>query len=663
MSVKSFAKRLLTEKENKRYERCLAARKVCYSDWLREQERRWREEACAERTEDRGSETSWDECRFVLIYSAAGEPADYAAKSIARYFKENPETFVVYGDEDILNAEGKADFPWFKPDWSPDFLDSCFYVGSLVAVRREHWQKLQEHYEKRYPGRLQEIFKAEKGDEVYRVADTDAYEQWFHDCVREGYEKSSRFVGHIPQILFHAESKEAQVRFLRESAYLQSKRQELLRGFREEYAGEEENCNPAVSVVIPSRDHPDILRQCVESVRTASADISAEIIVVDNGSNAENKTKIMDMMQEVAGLEMNGGRLSIRYLYEPMEFNFSRMCNRGAGEARGKFLLFLNDDVVLEDGCVGEMAARAERCYTGAVGLKLLYPDNGLIQHAGITNLPMGPVHKLQFQKDDCDDYGKVNHCCRNFLAVTAACLMVEKKKFWEAGGFSEELKVAFNDVDLCFQLYELGYHNACLNDIYARHHESLSRGADESEEKLARLLEERDGLYRRHPKLEGRDPYYSVFLNREGLDTGIRPAYETAGNRLQQMEQLSEFHNIEACRQDECLMVRVEDCRNLQITGYSIILGDNNACYKKLLLLREEDGRNEKIFSAPLEAQYRPDLEENLPDQIHVSLSGFFVKLKEGMVPAGRYRIGVMAESRIGGCRLVNWSNRFVEL
>ena len=106
-----------------------------------------------------------------------------------------------------------------------------------------------------------------------------------------------------------------------------------------------------------------------------------------------------------------------------------------------------------------------------------------------------------------------------------------------------------------------------------------------------------------------------------------------------------------------------MEDCRNLRITGYSIILGDNNACYKKLLLLREEDGREQKIYSAPLEAQYRPDLEDNLPDQIHVSLSGFFVKIKKGMVPAGRYRIGIMAESRIGRCRLVNWSNRFVEL
>lgn len=655
MSIKGLVKQVLTEKENKRYEKRLADSKVSYADWLREQERCWRGEGCEDGV---GGDND-----FVLICAADGKLTDYARKSIARYFNENSDAFVVYGDEDVLDADGKADLPWFKPDWSPDFLDSCLYFGSLVAVRREHWQKLRENYEAVYPGRWQQLFGPKDEEEFYRVTDLDAYERWLHDCVSGGYEKGSRSVAHIPQILFRAQSEKMQRRFLEKSDYLHARRQGLLTGFFENFADVESAHKPVVSVIIPSKDQPDILRQCVEGVRTACADIPCEILLVDNGSRPENKAKIESMIQEAGCLKMNGRELPIRYFYEPMEFNFSRMCNMGAKEAKGELLLFLNDDVVLGDECVGEMAARAARAYTGAVGIKLLYPDSGRIQHAGIMNLPMGPVHKLQFQADDKDYYGKANHSCRNFLAVTAACLMVEAEKFREAGGFSEELRVAFNDVDLCFRLYELGYYNVCVNDLNAWHHESLSRGADESPEKLARLLEEREKLYRSHPMLESLDPYYSIYLNREGLDTLIRPAYETAGNQLQKAEGFLKPTDISNCRQDECLMVRVEDCRGRKMTGYSVVLGDNNACYEKVLLLESGTGTEGRVFGLTAEGQYRPDLEENLPDQTNVAMSGFSVELGAEAVPKGNYRIGMMARNRITGGRLVNWSNRFVEL
>lgn len=660
MSIKSLVKQVLIKKENRRYEKQMLHRKLTYGDWLKEQEKLWSE----------GRDSISQE--FVLIIASKGKLASYATKSIDMFFDENPETMILYGDEDLVTDAGEYDAPWFKPDWSPDFLDSCLYFGSLVAVRVEYWRKIREAYELIYPGFWQQLFAEEIPERIYHVTDLTAYEKWLHYCVSAGYAKDSHIVGHVSQILFH--SREEQKRFQGESDYLKEMRRGLLNCFFEISDDCEKTKTPAISVIIPSKDHPDILQQCVESVKKFGAHVPFEILVVDNGSEPENKVKTEELLKEEASVGINGKECSIRYLYQPMEFNFSRMCNLGADEAKGKLLLFLNDDVTLEDGCVAEMAARAVRGYTGAVGVKLLYPDTGRIQHAGITNLPMGPVHKLQSMSDDRNYYGRANDSCRNFLAVTAACLMVEKKKFQEAGGFPEELKVAFNDVDFCFRLYELGYFNVCINDIYGYHHESLSRGDDESEEKLKRLLEEREILYRRHPQLEGKDPFYSDFLNRDGLDVRIAPAYMTAGNHPENISKTELATELENYREDKCLMVRVEDARRAQIVGWSVVLGDDNACYAKKLLLRsisEQPGNQpnhpastqaDTVYEVVLEGQYRPDLEENMPDQKNVALSGFWVELHQAALPRGIYQIGVAGRNRVTGMKLLNWSNRILE-
>lgn len=671
MGIKKLVKQVLTQKENRRYERLLKDRRVTYSVWLAEQERRLAMEP---------SRTVQD-AAFVLIQAGKGSIAPGTHKRIERCFSENPEVQVVYGDEDVRAAEGEYTSPWFKPGWSPDFLDSCLYFGGLTAVRRVFWEEQKDFYDRVYPGRWQTIFGDLTKDGSCVVTDLEAYEKWLHDCVGAAYRKGSGLVGHIAQILFHGESEEEQSQFLEESDFLSAKRRSLLSGFYDCYVSEEK-AEPVVSVVIPSKDQPDILRQCVEGVKRAAVDIPLEIIVVDNGSGEENKVKAERMLQAMTEVGADGKGISIRYIYSPMEFNFSRMCNLGAEQAQGALLLFLNDDVVLEKDCISEMAARAVRSYTGAAGIKLLYPGTGRIQHAGITNLPMGPVHKLQSLRDDSDYYGKVNNCGRNFLAVTAACLMVEKKKFLEAGCFCEELPVAFNDVDLCFRLYELGYHNVCLNHIRASHHESLSRGDDEAPDRLKRLLAEKRKLYERHPGLEGRDPYYSGFLNREGLDVRIAPAYLTSGNRVQSAAELRPMTGLADCREDRCLLVRVEDIGGGKIVGWSVVLGDDNACYERKLLFRrltgaetddfgargersdEENGNctDGRIYGITLEGQFRPDLEENMPDQRNVALSGFILEAPEDFLPPGCYRIGTYARNRVTGLKLINWSSREFE-
>lgn len=673
MKIKELAKQMLTQRENQHYEKALQARRGTYAAWLEGREKASGKLLMpgggAKFDENRisaaltGAEEREKDSDFVIVHVEKGALAVGAEEKAEKYFREHPEAQLLYGDEDNCEA------PWFKPDWSPDLLDSFFYFGSVTAMRRELFQRAAQ-----WMPRLVEAAGSENRAMCYTISDWNAYEKWVHICagLAGGYRKGSRSIGHIADILFHGESREAQDRFLQHSEFLKTEREALLRDFRDGWiipgkAGQKRN--PVISIVIPSKDQPDVLGKCLRGCALAAqgaadgASIPYEVIIVDNGSSAENRRRIEALAgQEEAG-RVGEEAAGMTYLYQPMEFNFSRMCNLGAAEAKGEFLLFLNDDVELcQPGTLTEMAALADRDYTGAVGLKLYYPDSVRIQHAGITNLPMGPVHKLQFMADDRDYYYGANRGKRNVLAVTAACLMVEKTKYLEAGGFSEELRVAFNDVDFCFRLYELGYQNVCVNDRYAYHHESLSRGDDESAEKLERLLQERDKLYERHPQLDGADPYYSVHLNQTGLDTGIRPAYLTAGNKIQKSRGKFFTFSPKRYRPDACLMVRVEDCRDGKILGYCVVIGDNNACYDRMLLLRNT-AVSAQIYALQLEGQYRPDLEENMPDQTNVALCGFHVEIEAGEIPPGKYRLGMAVISRVSGVRLTNWSNRSVLL
>ena len=721
MGVKDLIKQALIEKENKAYRLRLKSFQMSYGDWAAELEAGQLEV----------EPESADRRDFVVITCSEGCLSEHALLDIDSFFYTYPETMLLYGDEDVWPGRGQGAertderrSPWFKPDWSPDLFYSWPYFGSLVAVDRVLYDKMQSFY----GGQTENQGVFIRGDQDgidLKVTDFAAYALWLYriTAMAGAYQKGSIVIGHIPSILFHCSDEAEQLKFLEDTPSGQNNRKRCLQDFRdgrillETHNGVADNVElpePLVSVIIPSKDNPDILKKCLQGCKSAiscgekevqsgreeklqndgkdksqsgwkeklqsggkrtETVLPIEIILVDNGSSPENRAKVEELLQE-----MNSSCFQLHYVYEPMEFHFSKMCNLGAEHAKGQFLLFLNDDVELcLPGCIAQMAALADREYTGAVGMKLYYPDSDRIQHAGITNLPMGPVHKLQFLNDNICYYYKTNRGWRNVLAVTAACLMVDRDKFAQVGGFSVELRVAFNDVDLCFQLYELGYWNVCMNDLYAYHHESLSRGDDEAPEKLERLLQERDLLYRRHPELAGQDPYYSIHLNRQGLDTRIRPAYEIAANKVGQPGESPRRFDPAGWRRDNCLLVRIEDSHDDMISGYGVVLGDDNACYNMRLLFKsaaykdlglqgqdalppnEENERTADIYAVSIIEQYRPDLEENMPDQVNVALSGFAVKLAEDFLPPGSYQLGLAARNKVTGLRLINWSNRVI--
>lgn len=618
MGLKETVKQLWIRKIEKEYEKMLAGKKSSYDTWVHRQEEA--ERVYAESAADAG------QTAYILYVQKNGYLSEHAHTWIADYFAKHPQVQILYGDEDFLTTEGKREKPWYKPCWSPDTYLSQFYVGSVIAVRQES-EKSGKCIFFEHPGEIR--------------ANLTAYiRKW------GGFEKDCRTIARCPHVLFHVREEKVW------ESYLASAEQQPFMEEMPLLSGR----NDDVSVIIPSKDHPDILSKCLDSLKQIPG---PEILIVDNGSSEENRDKIQSIVQNINEDEKR--MQSVRYLYHPMDFNFSEMCNIGANAAAGKYLLFLNDDIeVCGVEWIHAMKEKASRPYVGAVGLKLYYPEGIRIQHAGITNLPVGPVHKMQFAQDEGSIYFDRNKANMNCLAVTGACMMIEKEKYVCAGGFKDSLRVAYNDVELGFSLYEAGYQNVILNEYHAYHHESLSRGSDESKEKLERLVKEREHLYELHPALRGVDPYYPEGLSKDGLDSRIVPGYVNALNTIQDAVFKEEVLNMEHIREDKCLFLGIEQSTYGQIKGYGVVLGDNNACYDRYVVLE----RNGSCFIAKAQNTYRQDLEENMKDQHNVALCGFHLQLSSEectkLAEDTEYRIGVMAVHKINKGKLLNWSGRY---
>ena len=622
MGIKERLKGILTRRQEKHYVKQLAMRKVNYESWVKEQEK--------SALKDQGQMLLFN--GGVHIWCAkAGKPHENAVAWIEEYFSQNPQIMIAYGDEDVLTGEQGRKNPWYKPDWSPDTYESCFYVGSVIAIRSTFVQELCE----------ENILPFQTEDRQY-FENACRMREWLDKAVRKagGFKKGCNRIGRIPQILFHV---------TKESVWEEYLSCAMPKSDTAPSVPEAAELKQKLSVIIPSKDNPQLLEQCLkslqESIEAQKDHVDIELIVVDNGSNSENRKALETLLQ------------THTYIYAPMEFNFARMCNMGAIAATGNVLLFLNDDIeFVKNQWLLKMLAKAVLPYVGAVGLKLYYPDSQMIQHSGVTCLPIGPVHKLQGFADDKQYYYGKNQFVQNCLAVTGACLMVEKVKFAEVGGFLDNLQVAYNDVDLCISLYEAGYQNMVVNSCFAYHHESLSRGNDESDEKQKRLQTEWAILQNRHPYFAVEDPFYPKQLNTQSLDARIVPGYHSAKNQAQTAAWKTGKKLLDKAREDACVMMRIEACNKTLLQGYSVVLGDNNACYDKYLLLKDAEGR---LVSMALEGQYRMDLEENLPDQKNVALGGFCISNPAVNLRKGEYRIGILAVNRINRSRIFNWSNK----
>lgn len=632
--VRQQAEKLLDMEYIKRRRQC----RLDYAEWLKGLEQQQQAEE-----DDREWEKEPDP---VLLAFEAGSWAPDAAQRIRRFLAKNPEVQLVYGDEDVCEREGdkickkRYEKPWLKPCWSPDSYLCRDYLGSAVAVRRSLYDKLTEE-ERRDMGACH--------DRLVQLAG--------------GFEKGCIQIAHMTGILYHRHSVWPLPGEGRPGVKLEERGAEAAEkesGFRGETAASGEEVE--VSVVIPSKDNAAVLIRCLDTLCQTVRRLSYEIILVDNGSGAQAREMIAKEVEKLKNTkEYQGCLKGIQVIYQPMEFNFSRMCNMGAAASKGGFLLFLNDDIeAVEPGWLEGMVEKAKQPWVGAVGYKLLYPDGEKIQHAGVTNIILGPTHKLQHQLDCRTYYDGRSEGIWNMLAVTGACLLLRREVFDEVEGFCEEMKVAFNDVDLCFKIYEKGYHNVVINEGHLLHHESLSRGLDETEEKHNRLMGEYYLLFDLHPQLKSRDPYYHPWLNGTVQDTAIKPAYLEGAILADPREYEPAEEPINA-RLDDCLMFRVEYADKKEMYGYAVVLGSDNACFTKKLLFRSVDSPD-KLYGMDFTDQYRSDLEMNLPDQKNVGLCGYRISFAKPL-PPGEYKVGLVARDRISGMTLINWNPRNIRV
>lgn len=435
--------------------------------------------------------------------------APNALYEVALALERDSAADVVYTDEDKVTTELDEHFqPHLKPDFSLDLLRSNNYICHFFVVRRSVVEKVG--------GFRREFDGAQDYDFIFR-------------CV-----EAAQKVAHVPEILYHWRTHKASTADNPASkmyAFDAGKRAIEAHLARTGTKGAVEHTpdfgfyrvkypvqgRPLVSVIIPNKDERETLKACLESIRSQTDYQNYEIIIVENNSLTD---EIFHYYKELSGDPQ------VRLLRWKKEFNYSAINNFGAAHARGEYLLFLNNDVtIITPEWMGEMLGVCQRREAGAVGVKLLYPDN-TIQHAGCV-VGMGGVAGHMFVDMPAGRTGYLHKASllQDVSAVTAACMMIKKEVFHKVGGFTEELAVAFNDVDLCLKVNRAGY--LVVYDPYAQlyHMESKTRGAEDDEAKVRRFQTEIEYM-RCHwlDILKTGDPYYNKNLSLTKWNYSLRP-------------------------------------------------------------------------------------------------------------------------------------------
>lgn len=270
--------------------------------------------------------------------------------------------------------------------------------------------------------------------------------------------------------------------------------------------------HPKISIIIPNKDHVDLLSRCISSIREKSTYDNYEIIIVENNSMLKSTFAYYDSLAEDE---------KIKVVKWEKEFNYSAINNFGVTFASGEYILLLNNDMeVIAADWLEEMLMFAQRDDVGAVGAKLYYPDD-TVQHAGVI-LGIGGVagHSHKYFKKGEPGYFARLVVAQDLSAVTAACMMMPKAVFDEVGGLDEGYKVAFNDVDLCMKIRQAGYLIVYTPYAELYHYESVSRGSEDTPEKVERFNGEVARFMERWgEELLAGDPYYNPNLSLEFED------------------------------------------------------------------------------------------------------------------------------------------------
>ena len=272
---------------------------------------------------------------------------------------------------------------------------------------------------------------------------------------------------------------------------------------------------PLVSIIIPTKDQLPMLRRCVETLLEKTRYANYEVLIVDNNSETAEAREWLAAIDDM-------GEQQVRVLRYPHAFNFSAINNMAVNEARGEYVVLLNNDTAIISECwLDEMLNHAQRPEVGIVGAKLLYP-NGHVQHAGVVLGLRGPAdHPFIDESIDAVGYMHRLQVVQNYTAVTAACLMMRKELYLTVGGMDEQaFKVSYNDVDLCLKAHDAGFLIVWTPHAVVMHEGSISQKAVDvatQEAKRARFVGEQDALYGKWLSLLANDPAYNKNLSLNG--------------------------------------------------------------------------------------------------------------------------------------------------
>ncbi|MCW4151728.1 glycosyltransferase family 2 protein [Halomonas sp. 18H] len=445
---------------------------------------------------------------FVAWLGHDDEMAPNALYHVVETLGRHPDGELLYSDEDKIDEVSQRFDPYFKPRWNPDLLLARNYIAHLSVLRT---------------GRLRNIGGFRRGFEGGH--NHDVLLRFTHDL------PESR-IHHIPFILYHWRSvshvssssdekpSNAGLRAVRDHVARLSPQARVVAGpVAESYRviWPVPDTEPMVSLLVPTRDGIEILRPCVNAILETTQYENFEVLILDNQSQCQETLAYM------SDLEKRDSR--VRVIRWDYPFNYSSINNFGVRHARGDIIGLVNNDIEPINGnWLREMVSHVARPDVGCVGAKLYYP-NDTIQHAGVI-LGLGGVagHSHKFYAKHHPGYFHRLYLVQNLSAVTAACLLIRKSVFESVGGLNEtDLAVAFNDVDLCLKVREAGYRNVWTPHAELYHHESVSRGADDSPKKHARF--KREIAYMRRtwgPQLDS-DPAYNPNLTLAYEDFSLR--------------------------------------------------------------------------------------------------------------------------------------------
>ncbi len=378
--------------------------------------------------------------RFVLCVAPYLQPRSDAQEAMARALAADPAIDVLFADEDRLDAHGNRHAPLFKPDWDPDLFAEHDLIGGAALFRRD------------------------------KLRDGDAADPW-RAALRIAREGGR--IGHIPAVLFHASPGAPSRRTAPPAAHPIPA------------------SPPLVSMIVPTRDRAALLAACADGVLNRTNYPAIEFIIVDNDSRQQRTARLFARLRQDP---------RVRILPHHGAFNWSAMNNRAAEAARGDILLLLNNDIdVICPGWLVELVSQALRPEIGAVGAKLLYPDD-TVQHAGMTlgNGSFGG-HLYRHAAHDDPGHAGILAARRRVSAVTGACLAIRRDVFHAVGGIEQEqLRVTGSDVDLCLRVRASGLAVICTPHAPLYHRELATRGVDATPEQRARVARERAFLLQR---------------------------------------------------------------------------------------------------------------------------------------------------------------------